>query len=87
MPAKMVYENARRIVGAEVQNIVYGQWLETVLGPFTLFYSGLAISPFRRTSYRSYIDPSIRNEFATAAFRFGHTLIQVITNHARKTLH
>ena len=29
----LIYETARKIVGAEMQNVVYGQYLTKVLGP------------------------------------------------------
>ncbi len=66
------YEGARRIVIAEMQNIVYGQWLPEILGPNNM--GDLALD--HPSSYNSNIDPSILNEFATAAFRFGHSMAQ-----------
>ena len=69
----------RRIIGAEMQAIVFGEYLPVILGNFITSFTSLDVT-FARTTYRNYIDPSIRNEFATAAFRFGHSLIQVICN-------
>ena len=55
-----------RVVIAEWQNIVYSEYLPTILGP-----SGLQ----RLGDYHGYdpdTNPAIANVFATAAFRFGH---------------
>ena len=64
-----IYQKARRIVMAEMQNVVYGQYLPVILG-------NAAPSISSRTRYDSNVDPSIRNSFATAAYRFGHSMIQ-----------
>ncbi|MGJ8633927.1 MAG: peroxidase family protein [Luteolibacter sp.] len=61
-----IYQFARSIVGAELQHITYSQFLPIILGP-------KAIPPYR--GYREQVDPRIANSFATAAFRFGHTLL------------
>jgi hypothetical protein len=61
-----IYERARRIVGAQIQVITYREFLPVLLG------NG-ALAPYR--GYRSSVDPGIRNEFATAAFRVGHTML------------
>ncbi|MGJ8643479.1 MAG: peroxidase family protein [Luteolibacter sp.] len=60
------YEHARMIVGAEMQHITYTEFLPLLLGK-------KAIHPYR--GFRETADPSITNEFATAAFRFGHSLL------------
>lgn len=61
-----VYQRARRIVGAEVQAITYNEWLPTLLGGHGLgSYAG----------YDSNVNPSINTAFSTAAFRFGHTML------------
>ncbi|GFO02039.1 eosinophil peroxidase [Plakobranchus ocellatus] len=68
-----VFEEARKIVGAEIQHITYSEFLPIVLGPDVMRANGLEVSqPF---NYNEELDPSISNEFATAAFRFGHSLI------------
>ena len=62
-----IYQLARRIVGAEMQNVVYGQWLTVVLGEQTMEDHGLDLN--QQSSYDPGVDASIFNSFATAAFR------------------
>ena len=59
---------------AEMQNVVYGQWLREILGP--QLYQEYAIDPLADSYYKPEKMPTIINEFATAAFRFGHTLLE-----------
>ena len=72
-----IYQVARRVVGAELQNIVFNEFLPLVLGDFymDIFRLPLPENFEDDTNYRPNIDPTIRNEFATVAFRFAHSLI------------
>ena len=63
-----------RIVIAQMQNIVYGQYLATILGPEVMDQYGLKID--EASTHNPDMDPSITNAFATAAFRFGHSMIR-----------
>ncbi len=65
-----IFNHARRIVIGEYQNIVFGEMLPLILGTDTLFPVGTVATP-----YLPNIDASMINEFSTAAFRFGHTLL------------
>ncbi|XP_049884964.1 peroxidasin [Pectinophora gossypiella] len=67
-----VYQEARKIVGAEMQLITFEHWLPIVLGPDV----HKTIGEYR--GYNSNINPSISNVFATAALRFGHSMINPI---------
>lgn len=58
-----LFNAARAIVEAEWQHIVYDEYLPALLG-------ANALSEY--TGYDPSVDPSIINEFTTAAFRFGH---------------
>ena len=61
-----LYQTARRIVGAEIQAITYNQFLPALLGSSDLpAYTG----------YQDDIDAGIRNEFSTAMYRFGHSML------------
>lgn len=61
-----IYQFARLIVGAEMQAITYREFLPVLLGPG-------ALAPYR--GYKPGVDPTISNEFATAAYRLGHSLL------------
>ena len=61
-----IYEQARTIVVAELQAITYNEWLPALLGEN-------ALQPY--AGYDPTINPGISNEFSTAAFRVGHTLL------------
>lgn len=61
-----IYRKTRDYVGALTQHITYSEFLPALLGKD-------AIKPY--TGYNSKILPSIRNEFSTFAFRFGHTAV------------
>ena len=63
-----IYQETRLIVGAVLQKITYEDFLPIVLG------SSDTLPEYK--GYKSNVDPSISNAFATAAFRFGHSLIR-----------
>lgn len=61
-----IYEVARSIVGAEMQVITYQEFLPMLLGED-------AFPRYR--GYRKSANPGITNVFATASYRFGHTML------------
>ncbi|KAM3725264.1 Heme peroxidase [Dirofilaria immitis] len=74
-----IYLETRRIMGAKIQHIVYNEWLPIVLGcEATARYD---LVPRKTGYYKGYddkCDPTMTQEMATAAFRFGHSLIRNI---------
>ncbi|CAD5212414.1 unnamed protein product [Bursaphelenchus okinawaensis] len=65
-----LFQEARKIVGAEVQAIVYREYLPKVLG------SAFASTVGQYRGYNPNIDSTIVNEFTAGAHRFGHGFIQ-----------
>jgi peroxidase len=61
-----LYSMARAITTAEYQNIVYTEFLPHLLGANVL-------TPYQ--GYNSSVSPQIFEEFSTAAYRFGHSII------------
>ena len=56
-----------------MQNVVYGEYLPTVLGVDFMRKYGLIVE--ESSTYDDRTDASIFNSFATSAFRFGHSMI------------
>lgn len=74
-----LYQEARKIVGAQMQHITYSHWLPNIIGAKGMEMLG---------EYKGYdptVNPSVSNEFATAALRFGHTLINPILHRLNET--
>ncbi len=61
-----IYELARAWVGALIQVVTYHEFLPVLLGPD-------ALKPY--TGYDPTVNPGINNEFSTAAFRLGHSML------------
>src|SRR5262249_37888049 len=61
-----IYQMARARVIAELQVITYKEWLPALLGQG-------ALSAYHGSN--SSVNPGIANEFSTAAFRLGHSLL------------
>lgn len=61
-----IYEHARAIVAGEMQAITYNEFLPLLLGRNAL--------P-RYNGWRPGVNASIANEFATSAYRVGHTML------------
>ncbi|XP_030746842.1 chorion peroxidase-like [Sitophilus oryzae] len=72
-----LFLEARQILIAEMQVIIYKEFLPTVLGEEAIREFGLGLGYEKEYSldYNPAINPSITNEFATAAFRFGHSTV------------
>jgi len=71
-----LYQEARRITVAQYQHIVYNEWLPVILGNNFMRTFGLfPLSSGHSLDYDDSFDPRINNEFAAAAFRFGHSLV------------
>ncbi|XP_071078861.1 salivary peroxidase/catechol oxidase-like isoform X2 [Haliotis cracherodii] len=71
-----LFQETRRILGAMIQHISYADFLPLVLSPKFLTKFGLRPSTGPVNIYNASIDASIRNAFATAAYRFGHSMIR-----------
>nr|XP_045591913.1 peroxidase-like [Procambarus clarkii] len=72
-----IYQETRKIVVAIYQHIIYNEWLPLVLGKDYMAENGLL--PLREGFSRGYdsgLNAALLNEFATVAFRFGHSLVQ-----------
>jgi len=64
-----LFDAARIVVEAQYQNVVFNEYLPFLLGEENIpDYAG----------YNSNIDPSISTEFATAAFRLGHSQLSSV---------
>ena len=63
---EQVYQEARKLVIAEIQQITYNEFLPALLGPG-------AIPAY--TGYKSNVNPGVSTEFSTAAFRIGHSML------------
>ncbi|XP_040565059.1 uncharacterized protein [Lepeophtheirus salmonis] len=72
-----LFHEARRIASSIQQHITWNEFLPRVLGwnAVNLYELGLLPEGYYR-SYDEKCNPTILNEFATAAFRFGHSLIK-----------
>ncbi|KAH8276325.1 hypothetical protein KR026_011884 [Drosophila bipectinata] len=71
-----LFQEARRIVIAEMQHITYNEFLPIIIGPQQMKRFGLA--PLHEGYARSYnveVNPAITNEFSGAAFRMGHSSV------------
>ncbi len=67
---EQIYQLARHIVAAEFQAVVYHEFIPAL--------TGRKLAPY--TGYKRNIRAVISNEFSTAAFRVGHTLLNSTVN-------
>ncbi|XP_060628173.2 thyroid peroxidase [Anolis sagrei] len=67
---EIIYQEARKIVGALHQIITMKEYVPKIIGPEAF---NQYIGPYK--GYDSNIDPTVSNVFSTAAFRFAHAAI------------
>lgn len=71
-----LYQEARRIVGAELQKIFYNEYLPAVVGHQKARQYGLLDARKGHSNfYSADVKPLVFNELSGAAFRFGHSTV------------
>ncbi|XP_067615821.1 chorion peroxidase [Eurosta solidaginis] len=71
-----IFQEARRIVIAELQHITYNEYLPAVIGTFQM--QRFRLAPEQKgyaQGYNSDVNPAVTNEFSGAAFRMGHSTV------------
>ncbi|XP_037572248.1 peroxidase-like [Dermacentor silvarum] len=68
-----LFQVTRRIVEARYQHVVFSEWLPSIVGSDAMAEYRLLPLKNGYTDYNSSVDPTMFNEFAAAAFRFGHS--------------
>lgn len=63
---EQIYQRARKLVGAEIQAITYQEFLPALLG---------SAAPSVNSVYDPGLNATILNEFSTALYRVGHTML------------
>ncbi len=72
-----LYQEGRRIMSAVTQHITFNEFLPRIIGwNYMNLYDLRVRTEGYSEQYDSTCNPGIFNEFATAAFRFGHSLIR-----------
>jgi len=76
--AARIFQETRKIIGAQLQVITYNEFLPLILGKKTIKDFNLKLLEGRSffKGYDKNANPSIFAAFAVAAFRFGHSLVQ-----------
>ncbi|XP_033303299.1 uncharacterized protein LOC117207322 [Bombus bifarius] len=72
-----LFQESRRIVASIVQHITYREFLPIVLGQDVMKIFDLEL--LKKGYYEGYdptVKPTVANAFSTAAYRFGHSLVQ-----------
>ncbi|KAB0802059.1 hypothetical protein PPYR_04245 [Photinus pyralis] len=77
----------RQIIIAELQVVTYGEYLPALLGEAAMEEFDLLLERDDSYSYdyNQKVDPSAINEFASAAFRFGHSMVDGVLKIYGKT--
>ncbi|XP_049871217.1 peroxidase-like [Pectinophora gossypiella] len=70
-----LYQEARRIVIAEIQHITYQEWLPQNFGDNYLRYYRISPSTLYSHDYSERVNPGVINSFGAAAFRFMHSVV------------
>ncbi|XP_030764452.1 uncharacterized protein LOC115888753 [Sitophilus oryzae] len=75
--ADKMFEEARRIVTANLQHITYNEFLPRILGWNAMSLYGLKLqNQGYYNEYNPSCNPAVFTEFAAAAFRIGHSLLR-----------
>jgi peroxidase len=78
--AEQIFQEARKIVGAQMQLITFESWLPHILGPTGMRKLG------KYVKYDANADATISNEFATAAFRLAQRSYIYFSTKSRLTI-
>lgn len=74
---EITFQEARRVVAAELQHIAYNEYLPVLLGRRVMEQFDLLLTPQGYShSYNTELNAGIGNVFAAAAYRYGHSLVQ-----------
>jgi peroxidase len=76
-----IFQNARRLLIAEFQNIIFTEFLPLVVGSGTMARFNLNLPTLHTgsTQYDRTTNPTTINGFQTAAMRFGHSMVQQVS--------
>ena len=73
---EIVFQETRKIIGAIIQHITYNEWLPVVVGDAAMNQYNLSSQPTGYdNTYNNQVNAQIKNAFAAAALRYGHSLI------------
>ncbi|GBP76895.1 Chorion peroxidase [Eumeta japonica] len=71
-----VFQESRKVVGAQMQHVTYNEFLPAILGSDVMWALNLTVETSGYTQlHDDGVDPSVANHFASSAFRFAHTLL------------